>query len=291
LQGGLSIVQATYPLQYKSGATYRFLIGDVAKGECGSMYFQIPQTLNNTHCIQVFAATAIPCSAETDAMQTGRTIKGDATIGINTQVQVTQLDDDASYTAVGYTDPIFEDHVFLDFVFTWDSLMSILNDLQIYTIGPGDSASAGTSSIVVLPLEKELPTHATAIYCNWLAASNDDAQFTSSGTTNNSSVGNVNNSTTNATAALSTTKLDNKKALQVALFPNPVEQEAIIEAKGYEFDNLQLEVFNAVGQRVAYKQSNENRFVLHVQQWKQGVYYYRLSAGGTVLHNERFIVR
>ncbi len=289
LDNDLSIAQATQPLQYKSGEIYRFLIGDIEAGECGSMYFQIPQALIKAHCLQVFAATAVSCTAQNAALHVDRTgMNGNTTTtGSNTGITITQAEVDMTRTTAGTDyDPIFEDHVFLDFVPTWDSLMRMFADLQTYTFDPNDSVSAGSSGVVVFPIEEELPLYATASYCRYQAAA-------STILTHHDGFGSdieTAEHTVNQATAIHNTFSDSESKT-VRLFPNPAYQEAVIEATGYKFSNLQLEVYSATGQRVHYLESNDNRLVIPVQQWSKGVYFYRLYADGEMITTDRFVIQ
>lgn len=289
LDSDLSITQSTHPLQYKSGNTYRFLIGTVAAGECGSMYFQIPKALIEAHCLAAFAATALPCTSQAISLQTIRTSEDDNDGTTNNDdddngITIMQAELDLTPTgASSYSDPIFEDHVFLDFVPTWDSLMRMFNGLQSYSFDPSDSGTTVNSTLVIVPLDEDLPVYATAYYCRQQAATTNAALSTNDG------------------AVLSTTVLDTNEEIegknlsileeqQILLFPNPVQQQATLEVYGYENETLQVEVFSATGQRVAYLESASNHLFIQVDTWNKGVYFYRLYADGQAIDTGRFIV-
>ena len=294
LDSDLSIVQATEPLQYKSGGTYRFLIGDVAAGACGSMYFQIPQSLIKSHCLYVFAATALPCTPEPIATYSTRTSEGDGTTTTTTSTNdgsytLTQAELDLTPTGIGtgsYSDPIFEDHVFLDFVPTWDSLMSMFSDLQTYSFDANDSFTV-TSTLVVVPVEEELPLHAMASYCRRQAATVSSSVSYATRGTNDNTTQNMSNSTDNT---LDASNWSIKEEQSIVLAPNPVQQEARLEVIGYGEGNLQVEVFSVLGQQVAYLESQDQVVFFQVGQWNRGIYFYRLHIEGQFIKSERFVV-
>lgn len=289
LDSDLSIIQATYPLLYKSNNVYRFLIGDVDAGECGSMYFQIPQALIKAHCLDAFAATALPCSNNTSTAQTVHTTNGGSNDNNNPNnggFALTQAEVDLAPTGIGsssYSDPIFEDHVFLDFVPTWDSLMRMFNDLQTYTFDPNCSTSVMNSSVMVVPVSQALPEYATASYCRQKAATTDAvvSHHTSVNSANN--ILSTNNNIDNSALSI-------VEELPIILAPNPVKGTARLYVDNYEAHQLQLEVFNVQGRRVGYFESNDNCLIIQVDGWSRGIYFYQLSANGKALHSDRFLV-
>ncbi|MGH1337017.1 MAG: T9SS type A sorting domain-containing protein [Aureispira sp.] len=291
LDSELSIVQATHPLQYKSGNTYRFLIGDINPGACGSMYFQIPQALIKAHCLDAFAATALPCSASSMTSQTTRSCEGDDddtnTTHDDGSFTLTQIELDLTPTGVGvgsYSDPIFEDHVFLDFVPTWDSLIRMFNNLQSYTFNPNDT-TADTSILIVAPIDQDLPVHSLASYCRQQAATTSTALSHHTGMHTTTTNLNSNKGTN-----LSTNTLSIEEKQKIVLSPNPIQQEGRLEVQGYEVAQLQLEVFSIAGQQVGYFESNSTVLFFQTNQWNRGVYFYRLYANGQVIKSDRFIV-
>lgn len=289
IDSDLSITQATYPLHYKSGTTYRFLIGNVDAGECGSMYFQIPQSLIKAHCLDVFAATALPCSNDNGAAQTVHATNGEPNGNNNPNnsgLVLMQAEVDLTSTGVGassYSDPIFEDHVFLDFVPTWDSLMRMFSDLQTYTFDPNCSSSIINSSIVVVPVDQELPVYATASYCRQKAATTDAVVSHHTSVSADNNILSTNNNIDNSTLSI-------VEELPITLAPNPVKGEARLYVENYEAKHLQLEVFNVQGHRVGYFESNDNFLIIQVSGWHRGIYFYQLSANGKALHSDRFLV-
>lgn len=296
LDNDLSIVQATEPLQYKSGDTYRFLIGDVAAGACGSMYFQIPQSLIKSHCLHAFAATALPCTPEPLISHTTRTSEDDGvtttttTTTNNGSYTLTLAELDLVPTGIGtgsYSDPIFEDHVFLDFVPTWDSLMRMLSDLQTYSFDPSDSFTV-TSTLVVVPVEEDLPLHAMASYCRRQAATvNNSVSYVTGGT--NTTIQNAGNSN-GVENTLDVSNLSIKEERSIVLYPNPVQQEARLHVEGYEQGQLQVEIFSLLGQQMAYLESSDSVVFFQVGQWNKGVYFYRLHLNGQFIKSDRFVV-
>jgi len=251
------------------------------------MYFQIPQALIKAHCLDVFAATALPCSNNTSTVHTTNGDSNDNNDPNSSSFTLMRAEVDLTPTGVGtgsYSDPIFEDHVFLDFVPTWDSLMRMFSDLQTYTFNPNCSTSVTNTGVVVVPVDQALPTYATASYCRQKAATTDAvvSHHTSVSAANNtlSTNNNVANSSWNT-----------MQELRVTLAPNPVLGAAKLYVDNYEADQLQVEVFNVQGRRVGYFESNDNYLTFQVNGWSRGVYFYQLSANGKALHSDRFLVK
>lgn len=274
IDNSLTITQATQPLQYKSDNTYRFLIGNVEVGACGSMYFQIPQALSQVHCLSAFIATALPCTTQNIALNIKQK-DGDKVSGNNDVKNTTaQAEIDWMLTEIrSPSDPIFEDHVFLDFVPTWDSLMRILDNSQTYSTAPKDSSGIDSLNLTVVPVKNNLPSHAVASFCTQQTAtilSSDSKKITLGSSSNKK----------NGTLAKQ----------QVLLYPNPVQQKAVLEINGYDGSIIELYIFNSLGQKIGYWESTTNHLSIQTGQWDRGVYFYHLYADGQVIHTNRFLV-
>lgn len=81
--------------------------------------------------------------------------------------------------------------------------------------------------------------------------------------------------------------------VKVTVYPNPFEQYTTLNVEGEtNYNNITLEVFDAMG-RVMVKKQNQNnqQIILKRQDMSQGVYFYRLTADGLLLNSGKLIVR
>lgn len=62
----------------------------------------------------------------------------------------------------------------------------------------------------------------------------------------------------------------------VKVYPNPANDRINIEVYTDFYNNLTLEIYNAIGQRLAYRQTNENTFTIDKNEIGSGFYFYKL---------------
>lgn len=74
--------------------------------------------------------------------------------------------------------------------------------------------------------------------------------------------------------------------------PNPASNYVIIDLKGetVHWPEMNLEVFNQLGQRVASRQVQGSIIRLDTEGWQPGIYQFRLQAGGKWLPAGRFLI-
>lgn len=81
--------------------------------------------------------------------------------------------------------------------------------------------------------------------------------------------------------------------VKVKVYPNPFEQYTTLEIESEtNYQNITLEVFDAMGRIIVKKQNQNNQqIILERQSMSQGVYFYRLVADGLLLNSGKLIVR
>ncbi len=96
----------------------------------------------------------------------------------------------------------------------------------------------------------------------------------------------VNKGGTSSTVAL------NPSDFTLTTRPNPARDHVIIDLKGAHLPtgNMQLQVFNQLGQMVSQQAVQGQIFKLDTENWQQGLYQYRLSLDGKWLPAGRFLL-
>ena len=81
--------------------------------------------------------------------------------------------------------------------------------------------------------------------------------------------------------------------VKVKVYPNPFEQYTTLQIESEtNYQNITLEVFDAMGRIIVKKQNQNNQqIILERQDMLQGVYFYRLVADGLLLNSGKLIVR
>lgn len=81
--------------------------------------------------------------------------------------------------------------------------------------------------------------------------------------------------------------------VKVKVFPNPFEQYTTLQIESEtNYQNISLEVFDAMGRTIVKKQNQNNQQIrLERQSMLPGVYFYRLAADGVLLNSGKLIVR
>lgn len=82
-----------------------------------------------------------------------------------------------------------------------------------------------------------------------------------------------------------------KQKLQVQVMPNPFSTQTTIEINGASYENLELKIYDLLGRAVVEKTSNTNRFQVQRGMLSGGIYIYKVSANGELLHSHKLVVK
>jgi hypothetical protein len=81
-------------------------------------------------------------------------------------------------------------------------------------------------------------------------------------------------------------------SFDVTSCPNPAGDAIVLEMHGGQVLNQEVEwqVFNALGMEVYRKKTTGERLVLDTKNWSEGLYIYRVAAGQTTFNGGRFVI-
>lgn len=79
--------------------------------------------------------------------------------------------------------------------------------------------------------------------------------------------------------------------VQIKVYPNPFQNQATIELIGQDFEQIQVQIIDAMGKEVKTYQSSGTQVIIHKQDLPQGVYFYRLLADGQLLNTGKIIAQ
>lgn len=270
----LTIQKATVPLVERSGNIYRFFIGDIGPGVCGSLFFEVPHSSQQLPCLNIYAVHENNCADQqattgSFSMNDGCTDAGG--IGGNTNDDSDNVITGNNATGVrtvvgggsGFIDPIFEDHVFLDVVPTWDSLLNILGQSMGYDLVNFNGGASEPDQSISTVDYTSIPAYAMDEDCSGQAnTSLPSRNFT-----------NVNQI---------------KAETEVPLWRwtnQPMVQQSTLILTEQVRRETQLTLVDATGRQVALLTTNNNTLVVDrtVLRLDQGVYYYLLERDGKQL--------
>lgn len=256
------IAQATAALEAKAGNVYRFHIGDIAPGTCGSLFFQIDNSTTDEPCVRIYALHDNNCVGQNGiagyVAQGNIDMGGDngtCTGGGNTNInprgaeQVVSLAGDVT----GFLDPIFEDHVFLDIVPTWDSLLHIIGQMSNYNASDPNNREVSTDLGMVN--YNRLPNYAMDKAC-----------------ANDVLIG------TRSSYVISVQQTEGTTS-SWRWTGQPIQQQSTLIVEGKNYHQLQLTLVDASGRQIAILTSNNNQLLVDRYQHtlSSGVYYYLLE--------------
>lgn len=263
----LGIAHATASLEARAGNVYRFHIGDVAPGACGSLFFELSNNSTAAKpCIRIYALHGNNCAGSNglygevshgnvsmggdDDGNGGCTGNGGGnTINGHSAHQVLSLAGDVT----GFVDPIFEDHVFLDVVPTWDSLLHIIGQLSNYDAN--DPSNNQVSTDLGTVNYDRLPRYAVDKEC-----ATDVIQDQRS------------------SQVISVQRTGDRPATW-QWTGQPLQQQSTLLIEGKTYRQLRLTLIDASGRQVAVVTGTSNQ--LSVDRYRtnlnSGIYYYLLE--------------
>lgn len=258
----IGIVHATASLEAKAGNVYRFHIGDVTAGACGSLYFELSNNSTATKpCLRIYALHGNSCAGSdgyynnvsqgnVDMGGDDDTCTGGTSIanGSNSHQALSLIGD-----VTGFIDPIFEDHVFLDIVPTWDSLLYLTGQMSNYIAG--DPSNSQVSTDLGTVSYDRLPRYAVDKECV-----TDVVRHQRS-----SHVINVQQTEDTPTSW--------------RWMGQPMQQQSTLLIEGSNYQQIRLTLIDASGRQVAVLTSNNNQLSVerHKTNLNSGVYYYLLE--------------
>lgn len=325
----LLITQSTIPASSVLNKKYTFSIGDVNSLDCGAFYIEIPNIDKSIHCTNVQIFPNNPCQAMIDRYIVNNTNNDDDDDDDN--------DDDnwTNSTAVtfsaemyhsvpgppllgqGGVNSVFEDHVFLDNIPTWDSLLFVLTNSGVLpNTGNGTGQNTNTanavddittltsaelcftsngSSVVFTDILSQTTSIATGDRTVLGGSVNDNQTFSNGGAVRSEGKklgvnSNKNQATSDEIRAVEQ-KYENKEVV-VHLYPNPFSTTATITIDGANYQETRLEILDLAGRTVQSLQFNKQESItLHRENLVQGVYIYRLVGDNVAVHTGKFVIR
>lgn len=305
----LLITQATIPVSSVVGKKYTFHLGDVNSLECTAFYIEIPNAENKIHCTNVRIYPDDPCQAMIDQYiinSNNDTLDDDDDAGndddnngINTTVAFSS---NMQYSTPGTpllgqggTNSVYEDHVFLNNIPTWDSLLLVLTNSNILPNITTPNTSSTTS--VVSSLD-DIPALVSAELCSsnggTTVIARDQAVTTSvdNRTIFGATTDNNDQAPSNTITTETSNYLEEYQAVVVRLYPNPFSTTATITIDGANYQQSRLEILDLAGKTIQSLQvDKQQNITLHRENLSQGVYFYRLIGDNTVVHTGKFVVR
>ncbi|WMX14932.1 T9SS type A sorting domain-containing protein [Aureispira sp. CCB-E] len=309
----LLITQATIPVYSVVGKKYTFHLGNVNSSECAAFYIEIPNSEKKIHCTNVHIYPDNPCQGMINQFiinnagnnsdnGVGNGNNNDDTNDTNINTAVTTTAANMQYSAPGPpvlgqgSSSVFEDHVFLDNIPTWDSLLSVLTTSGVQPNLVISNNGAGTASTI-----NDL-NDITTLFSAELCSNNNQgggpiildihSQTTSLAIGDKTVYGTTPNTTVSAvtTEVKDYTKED--KEVVVHLFPNPFSTTATITIDGADYQQTTLEILDLAGKTIQSLQVNKQQSItLHRENLSQGVYLYRLIGDDIAIHTGKFVVR
>jgi len=300
----LVITQTTIPVSSVVGEKYTFHLGDVNSSDCAAFYIEIPNVEHKIHCTNVQIFPDDPCQEMIDRYILNHTGNDDDTDSddINT-ASVTfsaQMHHDVLGTPLlgqGGVNSVFEDHVFLNNIPTWDSLLLVLTNSEILpNIAIVNTSSTAVTTNTLNDITKlasaELCSSkdvAAVVYGNRLSqvTAIEVGDRTVLGTRGDKQEG----ASTVITAARNSGGYENK-AVMVRLYPNPFSTSATITIEGANYQQTTVEILDLAGKSIQFLEVNEQQHIMIDRgNLRTGVYFYRLIGDNIAVHTGKFIVR
>lgn len=299
----LLITQSTLSVSSVVNRKYTFHIGDVNSLDCGAFYIEIPNIDKSIHCTNVQIFPDNPCQAMIDRYIINNTSNDDDDDNDDNGTNSTAVTFSAEmYHSVpgppllgqGGINSVFEDHVFLDNIPTWDSLLFVLTNSGVLPntgngIGQNTNTANGVNDITTLASAELCFTSdgstvvLTDILSQTTSIATGDRTALGGGTTDNQSL--LNSETTRGQQ-----KYENKEVM-VQLYPNPFTTTATVTINGANYEQTRLEVLDLTGKTIESIQFNgEESITLDRGQLIQGVYFYRLIGDNVIVHTGKFVI-
>jgi hypothetical protein len=300
----LLITQATIPASSVVNNKYTFHLGDVNSSDCAAFYIEVPNAMNEIYCTNVHVFPDNPCQAMIDRYivnSTGDDDGGDDDGGDDITAVTFSADMDyltPFLVGGGGTNSVYEDHVFLDNIPTWDSLLLVLTNSGVL---PNIELPDGSNTVAINSLS-DITTLASSELCSNKGSQGGTivirdylSQTTNTAMGDRTILGTKtdnNQVSLDATTTVRTNNLEENKEVVVRLYPNPFSTTATITIDGANYQQATLEILDLAGKSIQSLQINEQQSItLHRENLSQGVYFYRLIGDDVTVHTGKFVVR
>jgi len=87
------------------------------------------------------------------------------------------------------------------------------------------------------------------------------------------------------------TGIENNFPSKIKLFPNPVADVSILEFENKKNELIELHIYNTLGSLVQRKYTNENVIKIYRNDFKKGIYFYKLTNKNKILKSSKFIIK
>lgn len=74
------------------------------------------------------------------------------------------------------------------------------------------------------------------------------------------------------------------------IFPNPVQETALIDLSVFQIKNGEFQLFNSLGQKMQQTQFSGSEFIFKNKNLRAGLYYFQIVDSGKVIGNGQFVV-
>jgi hypothetical protein len=294
----LLITQSTILVSSIIDETYTFDLGDVNSLNCGTFYIEIPNVDKKIHCTNIRIFPNDPCQAMIDQYIIDNTGNDDDDTNITAATFSSEMYHTASgppLVGQGGTNSVFEDHVFLNNIPNWDSLLSVLTNSGVLPNVANTSSTTNTMNGLY-----DLTRLASAELCSKkrggaIVLIDTISQTTSIATDDRTTLGitvDNNQGSLNGTTTETTNRRHQNKEVAVHLYPNPFSTTATITIDGANYEQITLEVIDLAGKSIQSLQVNEQQSItLDRGNLSQGVYFYRLIGDNVAVHTGKFVIR
>jgi hypothetical protein len=304
----LLITQSTIPVSSVVDKTYTFHIGDVNSSDCAAFYIDIPNIEKKIHCTNVRIFPDDPCQGMIDRYNINNTGNDDDN-NDNDGIDGTAVTFSAEtyHSALGPPllgqggiNSVYEDHVFLNNIPTWDSLLSVLTNSGVLP-SLGTTNTSGTASTtnglddIAGLVSAELCSKTIGssvvlvdILSQTTSIATDDRTVLGTTVNNDEVPSSLDDENTTATRNNS----HEASEVTVRLYPNPFTTTATITIDGANYQQTRLEILDLAGKSIQSLEVNEQQsIILDRGNLSQGVYFYRLIGDNVTVHTGKFIVR
>ena len=81
-----------------------------------------------------------------------------------------------------------------------------------------------------------------------------------------------------------------KKEYNIILYPNPVSNTSVLEFYNPKQELFIIEIYDILGNKVFREQSKSNKFYINKNNFKQGIYTYKLINNNQIIHTNKIII-
>lgn len=307
ISNDLSISQSTVPVSFVVDEKYTFDLGDVNSSDCGAFYIEVPNIEKKIHCTNVKIFPNDPCQGMIDQYMVNQRENDDVNDdgddrGTNSTAAIFSAEmyysaPETPLLGQGGISSVFEDHVFLNNIPTWDSLLFVLTNSGVLPNVVNTNTTNTTNTMNGLD---DITTLVSAELCfnsngNTTVLTDVLGQTTTIATDDKTIFGDADGNdqvlSNDITVEAVNQKYENKE-LVVHLYPNPFSTKATITINQADYQETRLEILDLTGKIIQSLEFNEQKtMTLHRGNLIQGVYFYRLIGDNVAVHTGKFVIR